>query len=72
MKVGDILNVEIVLASNRKTVACHRQGNGVLIGFVLARRAVQLIECIEQDHVYKAEVKRADFGLVEVTIRRIP
>jgi len=70
VKVGEVLNIEIQLVTQKKTIVCKRKNSGELIGFVLARGAAKLIECIEQDNVYSAEVKKADFGHLEVLVRR--
>jgi hypothetical protein len=64
------LDVKIQLVTQKKTVVCKRRGGGEIIGFVLARDASKLIECIEQDNIYFAEVRKADFGHIEVTVRR--
>lgn len=70
LSVGTLLDVTIEIVSGKKTVVCKRKNGGEIVGFVLVRGASQLIECIEQDNIYVAEVKKADFGHVEVTIAR--
>jgi hypothetical protein len=68
--VGQILNVSIQLVTQKKTIVCKKQRSGEIIGYVLARGASKLIECIEQDNIYLAEVRKADFGHIEVMVRR--
>jgi len=70
VKVGEVLNVAIQLVTQKKTVVCKRQGGGEIVGFVLARGASKLIECIGQDNLYVADVRKSDFGHIEVVIRR--
>lgn len=68
--VGETLDVIIEMVMQKKTIACRRQNGGAIIGFVLHRTAARLIECIEQDNIFVAEVRKADFGHVEVLVRR--
>jgi hypothetical protein len=70
VKVGDVLTVNIQLVTQKKTIVCKRQMSEELVGFVLARGASKLIDCIEQENVYVADVRKADFGHIEVTVRR--
>lgn len=70
LKPGDTLTVEVETVVRKKTVVCRRQRNKEIVGFILARGAVVLIECIEQGNEYAAEVKKVDFGFVEVVVRR--
>lgn len=67
---GTFLDVSILIVSGKKTIVCKGKNGGDIVGFVLARGASQLIECIEQDNIYVAEVTKANFGHVEVTITR--
>jgi hypothetical protein len=64
------LTVEIETVVNRKTIACRHPRSKEIVGFILARGAVALIDCIDQGNEYLAEVKKMDFGFVEVTVRR--
>jgi hypothetical protein len=70
LKPGEQLKVEVETVVNRKTIVCRHSRSGETVGFILARGAVALIECIEQGNEYVAEVKKIDFGLVEVMVRR--
>lgn len=70
LKPGMILTVEVETVVNRKTIVCRRRGDKQIVGFVLARGAANLIDCIDQGHEYSAEIKKADFGFVEVAVWR--
>lgn len=70
LKPGDRLVVDVEVVVRKKTIVCRRQRTKEIVGFVLARGAVTLIECIEEGNEYTAEVKTIDFGFVEVVIRR--
>jgi hypothetical protein len=70
LKPGDILAVDVETVVGKKTIVCRRQRTKENVGFVLARGAVTLIECIEEGNEYTAEVKKVDFGFMEVVIRR--
>jgi hypothetical protein len=70
LKAGVMLQVEVETIVNRKTLVCKRRGNREIVGFILARGAANLIDCIEEGHEYAAEIKKVDFGLVEVAVRR--
>lgn len=64
------LTVEVEQVLSRKTIVCRRRGNREAVGYVLARGAADLINCIEEGNEYTAIVTKVDFGLFEVAIRR--
>ena len=67
---GAVLVVDVETVVRKKTVVCRRQRTREIVGFILARGAVTLIECIEEGNEYTAEVKKVEFGFVEVVVRR--
>jgi hypothetical protein len=70
LQPGAVLSVEVETVVQRRTVVCRRSASREIVGFVLSRHASSLIECIDQGHVYLAEIRKIDFGFVEVIVRR--
>jgi len=70
LRAGERLSVDVETVLRKKTLVCRRGRTKDIVGFILARGAVTLIECIEDGNEYNAEVKKVDFGFVEVSVRR--
>jgi hypothetical protein len=70
LKVGGVLTVEVNTVINRKTLVCKKRGDPAVVGFILARGAAKVIACIDEGHEYVAEVKKVDFGFIEVALWR--
>jgi hypothetical protein len=70
LRPGALLKVDVETVIKRKTVVCRIRETGEVAGYVLSRGAAGLIDCIDQGNEYVAEVKKIDFGFLEVTVRR--
>jgi hypothetical protein len=70
LRRGDTLDVSLETVSKRKTVVCRIKRTGEIAGYILARGAAGLPDCIELGHVYSAEIRKIDFGFIEVAVRR--
>jgi hypothetical protein len=70
LRPGMVLEVDVEPVTNKKTIVCRRMRDREIVGFVLARGASQLIDCIEQGNLYVAEITKVDFAYIEVVVRR--
>lgn len=64
-KVGDTLDVEVV-----KGALLLYDGDGELLGSIIHQNVIDLIECINQDFVYKAEITIINTPSCTVIIKR--
>lgn len=71
LRVGNFLSVSVEQVTKTRTVVCKSKRTQEIVGFVLARGASTLIDCIDQGNLYEAEIVSMDFALVEVQIRRV-
>jgi hypothetical protein len=65
LKVGDVLAIS--LATTVGPIQA-RTSSGVLAGSILSKEAQSLINCINQGHQYKAEIKALSGGSCEILI----
>lgn len=70
LRIGTVLDVDVEPVANKRTIVCRRRRDREIVGFVLARGASQLIDCIEQGNLYIAEITKMDFAHIEVVVRR--
>ena len=64
-KVGNILDVEV-----RKGILMIYDGDGELLGSIIHPNAIEMIECINQDFEYEAEITIINTPSCTVIIKR--
>ena len=69
LKVGDILEIRLVIESGRKVVAAVRAELGVA-GVVTSIQAAILFKCLEKGVTYIAEITKLDSPSCQVEVRR--
>jgi hypothetical protein len=65
LKVGNILDVEV-----RKGILMIYDGDGELLGSIIHPNAIEMIECINQDFEYEAEITIINTPSCTVIIKR--
>ncbi len=68
LSVGGILHVELE-TSPRNRIVVRDIKTGEIAGAITSPRLVDLIECIQGDYAYEAEVKSITGGRIEIEIR---
>lgn len=69
LNVGDILLVELETTPRNRVVA--KSSAGAVAGAITSSRLVDLIECLQDEHTYEAEVISVQGGRVEIEIRLV-